>query len=111
MRELLLLSSVGALLLHVGFRDLLQITKRLASIFGIVDVCDFPAPVDLRMALARGSDVYFKLVIPDGCNELLNSVSYPACARSSLLPCLQIIMSFSEHLSKSSAGLAGSKLM
>jgi hypothetical protein len=47
----------------------------LASIFGVVDVCDFPA-VDSKMALGPGGDIDFKLLIANGCNEFLHGGAF-----------------------------------
>ena len=42
-------------------------TKGLASVLGVVDVCDLPA-IDLQVALTPGRDVHFNLEAADSCH-------------------------------------------
>ena len=62
--------------LQVLVGDPLEVAKCLASVLGVIDVGDFPA-VDFQMALAPGGDIYFKLVVSDGCDKLLNGGALP----------------------------------
>jgi hypothetical protein len=48
--------------LHVTVCDLFDRAKRLAPIFGIIDMCYFPA-INLEIAFTPRSDVYFQLVV------------------------------------------------
>jgi hypothetical protein len=61
----------GGLRPQVLLGDLLEVAEGLAPVLGVIDVGDFAA-VHSQMALAPGGDIYFKLVVADGCDEFLN---------------------------------------
>jgi hypothetical protein len=56
-----------------GLREL---AKGLASVLGVIDVCDFPT-VDLQMAFAPGCDVYFKSLVANRGDKFLDRSALP----------------------------------
>jgi hypothetical protein len=66
---------VGRISLKIALGNLLEIAKGLASIFTILDLRELPA-IDPQMPLAPGSDIYFKRIDANSCDELLESGAF-----------------------------------
>ena len=64
------------MLLQVAISNRFELSKGLASVFFVFDVCDFPA-VDPQMAFPPGSDIDFKLVVSHSCKEFLYGGTFP----------------------------------
>src|SRR5277367_3675674 len=64
------------MLLQVAISNRFELPKRLASVFFVVDVCDFPT-IDPQMTFAPGSDIDLKLVVSHSCKELLYGGAFP----------------------------------